>query len=82
MHAHEVTRNQQETVDARLPSPAPKDEKKLIAGDVVIVVQVRHPTMVNVVVGYNHEHQEDPEQFDIGVSNFFYCRHRFTGWFL
>lgn len=67
--AHEVARDEQEAVDARLSTPAPQRQKQLIAADVAVVKMSGDTTVDHIMVGNNHEHQHDTEQLDVAVTH-------------
>lgn len=66
--AHEVAGDEQEAVDTDLAAPAPEFEKDLVAADVAVVVESLDAAVDHVVVGNDHEHQDNPEEFDVALA--------------
>ena len=77
--AHEKARDQQETVDADLATPSPKLEKDLVAADAAEVVKPLDSAGHDIVVGNDHEHQDNPEQLDVAVALLGGSGHRWAG---
>ena len=77
--AHEVTRNQQKAVDAHLATPSPEFKKELVANDAVEIIKRLDAAVHDIVVGNNHEHQDNPEQLNVAVALLGHSGHTCAG---
>ena len=64
--AHEVPRNQYETVDSRLAAPPEQQKQQRLCRRVIFKNHGHEAGIHHIVVRNNYEHRDDAEKFEIG----------------